>query len=171
MLLESERVRLRPATRDDLSTYTRWYAEPEFRYYMGRGDTVRQAVVAPAANEVNFSAELKDGRLIGLVMIAQVRTVSRTCGLSDVGIGERDWWDKGYGTEIVKLALRYCFRELGMHQVHIVTADFNERARRCYGRIFPHEQRHRDGGWQDGRFWDEIYYDILAEEFDGLEGA
>ena len=53
--------------------------------------------------------------------------------------------------------------------VHIVTQEFNERARRCYGRIFPHQQRHRRVGWQDGRLWDEMYFDITEEEFDDLE--
>ena len=34
---------------------------------------------------------------------------------------------------MVLLALLFCFRELRMQQVHILTEEFNERARRCYG--------------------------------------
>ena len=171
MILEGEKVRLRPATRDDLPAYTRWYTDPEFRRYIGPSDDVIAALVSPTKGEVYFSAETKDGRLIGLVDISHVRTVNRTCDLGYVGIGERDCWDRGYGTEMVRLALRFCFRELGMHQVHILTAEFNERARRCYGKIFPHQQVHREQVWEEGRFWDEIYFDITEEEFDALERA
>jgi len=169
MLLEGERVRLRPATADDLPAYTRWWTDPEFRHYMGRGDWVLAALMSSRPDQVPLSAETKEGRLIGLVVIGHVRTINRRCELTDFGIGERDCWDQGYGTEMAKLALRYCFREMGMHQVYIVTAAYNERARRCYGRIFPHGQVHRDGVWDDGRFWDEIYFDITEEEFAALE--
>ena len=168
MILEGERVRLRPATADDLPAYTRWWTDPEFRHYMGRGDDVLDALTRQQPNQVNLSAEAKDGRLIGLLMITRINPGDRHCELGVVAIGERDCWDLGYGTEIVRLALRFCFDELGMHQVHIRTAEFNERARRCYGRIFPHQQRRRQWVWEDGRFWDEVYFDITAEEFAAL---
>ncbi len=171
MQLEGERVRLRPADTEDLPAYVRWYAAPEFRRLMGRGDDVIAGLAASRPDRVNYSAETKDGRLIGLVVIARIRTVNRSCELTDVGIGERDCWDLGYGTEIMKLALRFCFRDLSMRQAHIVTAEFNERARRCYGRLFPFEQRRRQRVWEDGRFWDEIYFDITEEEFDALDPA
>lgn len=169
MILEGERIRLRPATSDDLPIYTRWFTDAEFRSYMGRGSDVLQALLSPPPDQANFSVETLDGELIGLVMITNVRTVNRSCALGYVGIGERDCWDKGYGTEMVKLALGYCFRQLGMHQVFIHTIEYNQRARRCYERIFPHEARHREGEWQDGKFYDQIYYDILEDEFAALE--
>ncbi len=128
------------------------------------------ALASPPPDQVNFSAETKEGRLIGLVMITNIRTVNRICGLGYVGIGEKDCWDRGYGTEMVRLALGYCFRELNMHTVYIRATEFNERARRCYGRIFPHQVRHRESEWEDGRFWDEIYFDITEEEFEALDG-
>lgn len=167
MILEGERIRLRPATRDDQSAYVRWFTDPEFRRYMGAGDDALQALASRPADQVNFSVELLDGRLIGLVMVTRVRTVNRNCELGVVAIGERDCWDKGYGTEMVKLALGYCFDELNMHQVYIRSIEYNERARRCYGRILPHEARHREGqwSWEDGRFWDQLYWDITEEEW------
>lgn len=171
MILEGERIRLRTATRDDLPAYIRWHGDTEFRRYMGTGVDVFQAVVSPPWNEVVLSAETKEGRLIGLVMIGKIRNVNRNCELTDVGIGEKDCWDRGYGTEMVKLALGHCFRELGMHQVRISTAAYNERAERCYGRIFPHRAIHRDRAWlwEDGRFYDQVYFDILEDEFAALE--
>ena len=171
MILEGERVRLRPASLDDKPAYVRWYTDPEFRRYMGPGYDVLDALGREQPNQINFSVETTDGRLIGLLFITRISTQHRHCDLGVVAIGEREYWDKGYGTEMVLLALRFCFREVRMQQVHIVTAEFNERARRCYGRIFPHEQRHRRWAWHEDRFWDEVYFDIVEEEFDALEAS
>ncbi len=171
MILEGELVRLRPATVDDLPAYTRWFTNPEFRRYMGPSGGTLAALGSPPPDQVNFSAETKAGRLFGYLFVTRIRTVNRHCELGEVAIGEHDWWGKGYVTEMVKLALQFCFRELGMHQAHVRTAEFNERARRCYEKIFPHQQRHRQWVWEEGRFWDEIYFDITEEEFDAIDRA
>jgi len=168
MILEGERVRLRPATADDLPAYTRWWTDPEFLYYMGPPGETFSALLSAQANQINFSLETKEGRLVGLLFLTRINAHDRHCELGVVAIGERDCRGQGLGTEMTRLALRFCFDELGMHQVHIRTAEFNERARRCYGRIFPHQQRHRQWAWQDGRFWDEVYFDITEEEFAAL---
>ena len=169
MILEGEHIRLRPAAKDDLAAHTRWYTDPEFRHYMGPPGKTFAALLSPPSNQVNFSVDLKDGRLIGFLCITDISTVHRQCDLGPLAIGEASQRGEGFGSEMIRLALGYCFRELGMHQVHIFTSEFNERARRCYAAIFPHEQRHRECVWEDGRFWDEIYFDITEEEFHGSD--
>ena len=165
MILEGEHVRLRPATADDLPAYTRWFTDPEFRYYMGPEGGTLEALMTPWSNGVKFSVEQKDGRLIGFVFVNDIRTTNRHCELGMLAIGEPGARDKGYGTEMVELVLGHCFDELNMHQVHVRTAEFNERARHTYAKIFPNETRHRDWVWSDDRFWDEVYFDITEEEW------
>ena len=170
MILEGERVRLRPATLDDLPAFTRWYTDPEFRHYMGSGNDTFSWLRSPQSDQVNFSVEAKDGTLTGLVFVTDIRTVNRHCELGVVAIGEPDARDKGYGTEMLELILDFCFGEMGMHQVHVRTAEFNERARHVYAKLFPNEQRHRDWVWADGRFWDEIYFDVTEGEWAAQSG-
>ncbi len=165
MILEGEHVRLRPATADDLPAYTRWFTDPEFRYYMGAEGETFDTLLSPRSNGVNFSVEEKGGRLIGFVFVTGIRTINRHCELGLVAIGEPDARDRGYGTEMLELALGYCFDGLGMHQASIRTAEFNERARHTYAKIFPHEMRHRECVWMNDRFWDEVYFDITEEEW------
>ncbi len=165
MILEGEHVSLRPATADDLPAYTRWYTDPDFRYYMGPQGETFDTLLSPRPNGVNFSVEEIGGRLIGFIFLTGIRTVNRHCELGLVAVGEPEYQDKGYGTEMLELVLGYCFDELGMHQVHVRTAEFNERARHTYGKIFPNEQRHREWVWSVDRFWDEVYFDITEEEW------
>ena len=170
MIIEGENVRLRPATMDDLPAYTRWYTDREFLHYMGNGSDTFSWLQSPRSDQVNFSVETKDGRLIGMAFIIDIRTRNRNCELGVVAIGEPEFRDKGYGTEMVRLALGFCFGELGMHQVHIRTAVFNERARACYAKVFPSHQVHREWVWEDGRFWDEIYFDVTEDEWAAQSG-
>ncbi len=170
MIIEGENVRLRPATPDDLPAYTRWFTDPEFRHYMGPEHGTLDALTSSWSDGVKFSVEEKSGRLIGFVFVNDIRTTNRHCELGMIAIGEPDARDKGYGTEMVELVLGYCFNELNMHQVHIRTAEFNERARACYAKLFPGQQVHREWVWQDGRFWDEIYFDVTEEEWAARSG-
>ncbi|MCH7699203.1 MAG: GNAT family N-acetyltransferase [Chloroflexi bacterium] len=165
MILEGEHVRLRPATAEDLPAYTRWYTDPDFRYYMGAEGETFDTLLSPRPNGANFSVEENGGRLIGFVFVTGIRTINRHCELGLVAIGEPDARDKGYGTEMLELVLGHCFDGLGMHQVSIRTAEFNERACHTYAKIFPHEMRHRECVWSDDRFWDEVYFDITEEEW------
>ncbi len=43
-------------------------------------------------------------------------------------IGEKDFWDKGYGTDYVKTVVKYSFKVLGLHRVWLRVFSFNKRA-------------------------------------------
>ena len=48
-------------------------------------------------------------------------------------IGDRAYWGRGYGREVVKLLLDYGFRYLGARRIVLTTHAKNERAIRCFG--------------------------------------
>lgn len=72
-------------------------------------------------------------------------------------IGEKEHWGKGYGTEAVRVMLRFAFHELGLHRVELATLVGNDRARRCF------ESRH--ALWRDGRWVDVNVMSVLEPEF------
>jgi RimJ/RimL family protein N-acetyltransferase len=83
---------------------------------------------------------------------------------------KRAFWRKGYGREAVKLVLRYYFRELRYQKVTILIYSFNERSIRfheAFGFIF--EGRLRRMVFTNGRFYDELYYGMTAEEFERID--
>ena len=53
---------------------------------------------------------------------------------AEVGIfiGDKNHWNKGYGTEAITLLLDYGFKSLNLHNIIIRVYSFNERARKCY---------------------------------------
>ena len=47
-------------------------------------------------------------------------------------IGEQDSRNKGIGTEVIHLLIKFCFEELGAHRVCLTLNGDNLRAKRCY---------------------------------------
>jgi RimJ/RimL family protein N-acetyltransferase len=83
-----------------------------------------------------------------------------------IGIGERDLWSKGYGTDAMQVILRYGFQELNLRRIALDVFEYNPRAIRSYEKVgFVHEGRVREYLWREGRRWDLIYMGILREEW------
>jgi RimJ/RimL family protein N-acetyltransferase len=83
-----------------------------------------------------------------------------------IGIGERELWGKGYGTDAMKVILRFAFQELNLRRVTLNTFEYNPRAIRSYEKAgFVHEGRERRWLFREGHRWDLIYMGILREEW------
>ncbi len=83
-----------------------------------------------------------------------------------IGIGERDYWGRGYGTDAMQVLLRYAFDELNLHRVSLGVFEYNTRAIRAYEKAgFVVEGRGPQELHRDGRRWDMIFMGILREEW------
>jgi RimJ/RimL family protein N-acetyltransferase len=108
---------------------------------------------------------LADDRLIGDVGLGGMFWNHGDTYLG-IGLGEREFWGKGYGSDAMKVALRYAFTELNLRRVTLNVFEYNSRAIRCYEKLgFQHEGRVRKYLNREGRRWDLIYMGILKEEW------
>jgi RimJ/RimL family protein N-acetyltransferase len=108
---------------------------------------------------------LADDRLIGDVGLGGLYWNHGDTFLG-IGVGEREFWGKGYGSDAMKLALRYAFTELNLRRVTLNVFEYNLRAIRCYEKLgFQHEGRVRQCLNREGRRWDLIYMGIMKEEW------
>ena len=83
-----------------------------------------------------------------------------------IGLGEREDWNKGYGTDAVRLILRFAFLELNVHRVSLSVFEYNPRAKRAYEKAgFVEEGRVRGALLREGRRWDEIFMGVLRPEW------
>ena len=87
-----------------------------------------------------------------------------------IGIGEQDNWSKGYGSDAMRLMLRYGFTELNLHRMSLTVFEQNPRGIRSYEKCgFKHEGRIRDFLLRDGQRSDMLHMGILRQEWDRLE--
>lgn len=83
-----------------------------------------------------------------------------------LGIGERDFWSKGYGTDMMKLCQQYVFMELGLERLSLGLHEYNPRALRSYEKCgFRFEGRTRQDLRREGRRYDSFWMGILREEW------
>jgi RimJ/RimL family protein N-acetyltransferase len=107
---------------------------------------------------------LADDRLIGFLDLG-VDLIHCEAWVG-IGIGERDAWNKGYGTDAMKVCLRYAFLELGVQRVSLGVFEYNQRAQRSYEKAgFQLEGRTRQDILREGKRTDTLWMGILREEW------
>ena len=83
-----------------------------------------------------------------------------------IGIGEREYWGKGYGTDAMKLAVQYSFLELGAQRVSLGLHAYNPRALKSYEKAgFRLEGRTRQDIQREGKRSDSLWMGILRDEW------
>jgi RimJ/RimL family protein N-acetyltransferase len=83
-----------------------------------------------------------------------------------IGIGEREFWSKGYGTDMMKLCMQYVFSELGLERLSLGLHEYNPRALRSYEKCgFRLEGRTRQDMLREGKRYDSLWMGILREEW------
>ncbi len=64
------------------------------------------------------------------------------------------------------MLLDYGFNYLNLNNIMLTVKSFNERAINCYQKVgFKEIGRRRKSYFLNGKYYDDIYMDILAEEF------
>jgi RimJ/RimL family protein N-acetyltransferase len=82
-----------------------------------------------------------------------------------IGIEDPACLGKGYGSEAIRLGLRYIF-STGLHRISARVLASNDRAIACYRSCgFQVDGREREAAFVDGRWQDDTIMGVLEEEF------
>jgi RimJ/RimL family protein N-acetyltransferase len=112
---------------------------------------------------------LADDKIIGMLDLSGINWTAGDAWLG-VGIGEPEYWGKGYGREAVNLLLRFGFEQLNLRRVSLTVFEYNERAYKSYLKLgFQVEGRARQLLNRFDRRWDMIYMGILREEWEARQ--
>jgi RimJ/RimL family protein N-acetyltransferase len=82
-------------------------------------------------NRYPLAIETQEGKHIGNCTCYDI---DERNGEAQVGImiGDRDYWDKGYGTDAINTLVDHIFRNSSLNRLYLKTLDWNERARKCF---------------------------------------
>ena len=145
MVLEGLRIVLRPAKPRDLLKMMEWDQDDEVTRYIGKKfdsfktceDWFMEALSDPLHRVL--SIDTKDGRFIGSVELDHISRKNGTAELAIV-IGEREYWDRGFGTETITLTLFFAFTRVHLSRVYLRVYASNQRAIRCYEKCGFHKE-------------------------------
>ncbi|MBI4298727.1 MAG: GNAT family N-acetyltransferase [Chloroflexi bacterium] len=101
---------------------------PQFlRYYQ---DELRY----PGIGSRRFAIETIHGQHIGNCMYYDIDNFR---GQAELGImiGDRNYWNKGYGADVVKTLVNHIFTDTTLNRIYLHTLEWNTRARRSFKKV------------------------------------
>lgn len=172
-LFEGEKVRLRPIEDEDIAVLSQWWRNPDITLFndstivQRRADDntemFRQWSSNRDASGFGYAAEA-DGQLVGQVSVHSVAAPAMIGKLGIVVGPEHQ--DRGYGTDILKIALRIAFCEYACRKVELLVFGYSDRGIHTYEKVgFQVEGRRRASIMHAGRWYDDVSMGIMAEEY------
>lgn len=121
-----------------------------------------------SADQNSFAIVAREtDELIGNCGFLNVDNVNRKAELG-IFIGDKKYWNQGYGRETIELLLDFGFNVRNFHSVMLIVREFNHRAIKCYEKCgFKRIGVRREACIFGDQKYGEIYMDILAGEFRG----
>lgn len=174
--LVGEKTYLRALEREDLEgNYFQWLNDYEVTKGLSSGTFPNSKAamedyfnrMQTSGNNILFAIiEKETDRHIGNLGIVDVDWVKRIVGSIGILIGEKDCWGKGYGTEVLKLAVEYCFKRLNMHKIVQAAAISSVASIKFLEKLgFVLEGTLRKEAFIDGEYQDGVRYGLLREEY------
>jgi RimJ/RimL family protein N-acetyltransferase len=107
-------------------------------------------------------------KLIGDIGISTIDLENKHAEIG-MAIGDKNYWNKGYGTDLVKTILKFCFQELGLNKVYLDVWEENKRAIGCYLKCgFKKDGVLREHVFKDGKYHHKWIMSILKKEWKKL---
>jgi RimJ/RimL family protein N-acetyltransferase len=173
-----ELVRLVPVDiESSAEAFERWCQDSEYMRlsgcepsYMWTAKQEKEWIEKSIDEGVVFSiVSLEDQKVIGDIELDDFDIATGNAWLG-IGIGERDFWGKGYGTDAMRVILRFGFEQLNLRRISLNVFEYNPRAIHCYEKVgFQIEGRARQWMKRDGKRADLIYMGILRSEWEAMQ--
>lgn len=179
-MLTGKLVVLRAIERDDLKLIHKWQNDEEImRLARSQPDhsISMEALTAELEKDLKgeetgirrFAIQEKSSsRLIGWGSLTISRWAKRYT-TADLGllIGEKEFWRKGYGTEVVSLLLKEAFEQLNLHRLGWWTYAENKGSISLAKKMgFKEEARLRETVFFDNQYHDTVVLGLLKNEYE-----
>ncbi len=178
-MILGDQIRFRAIEKEDLPNFVRWLNDPD----VSRGLSMRYPL--SLAEEENWYAEIIKRPPATRPMAIEIQpdpdkdtwVFVGNCGLFDanwedrsaeigIHIGEKQYWDQGFGTKAMRLLCKFCFESLNFHRLYLRVFETNPRAIRSYEKAgFILEGKMREAQFIDGVYVDVLLMSILQSEW------
>lgn len=175
-MIFGERIRLRLMDKQDVPLFVPWLNDPDVR----RGITVYlpvslsfeeawfEEVSKGPPEQLPLMIEVKEGdgwTPIGNIAVFGLNTRARNAEIG-ILIGDKSYWNRGFGTEAMELILKHGFDTLNLHRMHLRVLKNNPGAIKAYEKAgFVHEGIQRQAEYNNGEYIDILMMSVLEDEW------
>ena len=132
ILCETERTILKRFDQDCISeTYLSWFMDSGVCKHTSHGlSEYTKGQAEDFVEESNRKGDVVcaincDGKHIGNAALQDINNINRNAEFAII-IGEKDYWGKGYGTEVAKALFNYGFNKLNLYKIWLGTTETNK---------------------------------------------
>lgn len=172
------RLVLRPLQRPDVERIRVWFGDPELTR-LAFGTRADEEALERLAGEYCREIETghrnalaiwtRGGDFIGFVRFSLRRERHGRVARVGILLGNRERWNRGYGTEAMLGLLAYLFDRRDVATVELDTADFNHRAQRCFEKCGFRRRRTQDLiSQEDGTPCTKVWMDLSRLDWELL---
>jgi len=165
-------VELVPVKREYIDKYLEWLNDSEIQEFL----LIYRPLTRDEEEQWFSNLKNRENHILFSILNREGNQLIGNCGITinwkdksgvlGILIGEKDFQNKGYGTEAMKLLVNYSFNTLNLHRVELETFSFNHRAIKSYKKVgFIEEGRKRQAIFANGKYHDRIIMGILRKEW------
>jgi len=173
--MEGKLVRIRAYEKSDLDAVMAWVNDEEvirnlaapmlFPLSRLAEENFVEANARGSGPEHTWAIETLAGDYLGGIGLMTVDWINRSAQVGIV-IGSKLHWGKGFGTDAMRVVLRFAFDKMNLHRVWLNVYDFNVRGIKSYEKCgFRREGVQREYRYLDGRYHDSLLMAILEAEY------
>ncbi|HDD56001.1 MAG TPA: N-acetyltransferase [Chloroflexi bacterium] len=178
-MIIGDQIRFRGIEKEDLPHFVRWLNDPEvrqglsLRYPLSLAEEEewfaamikRPPQERPLAIEIQPDSHKDVWVFVGNCGFINTNWENRNAEIG-VHIGEKRYWDQGFGTKAMRLILKHGFDSLNFHRIYLRVFETNQRAIRSYQKAgFTLEGKMREAQYLNGRYVDVLFMSILQHEW------
>ena len=141
MKIRGNKVVIRPKKPSDAENDYLWQTDPElsaldamepstmpfrefYREYIGW-------LKNPNTNRITFGIDTPDGKHIGNCVYYNIDEDKQETEIG-IMIGNRNYWNKGYGADTISTLIDYIYRDRKFNRVYLKTLETNLHAQKCF---------------------------------------
>jgi len=178
-IINGDRIRLRAAEKEDIPLFLGWvndekvaenlpflmpisqFEEEDWYESMMKKPASEHALVIEIKDEKNKGSYIP----IGNCTFFHINWRNRSTEIG-IMIGEKSFWNKGYGTETMRLMIKHGFNNLNLYRIWLRVFPDNKRGIRAYEKAgFKHEGVFRQAEYRQGKYQDVLLMSILKDEW------
>ena len=162
---------IRRTDEEAFEKYLKWMNDASINHWIGRFNQVVQI-----NDERAWIEKEENGRAFFNIVNKETRELVGNCDIIPVAgtrnasigicIGEESGRDKGFGTEAVKLLIKFGFENLGCHRIYLHVKADNDRAIKCYQNAgFVKCGIMHEVDYYQGKYHDALEMEILEQSY------